>query len=342
MNENYKFSDLNDAAKEPELNEEEIKTINRLGLIPEDLQRLVGGSPVAEGSYALIFELPNDKKTIAKVWKNPKSDAGRADHENAALRLLRLRKSQEAPRLNGYLKSSAIIFEEKIEGSPIKCYDKKSINQLAEALAKIHSIKLNAFGKPLTERIEGTQLDYLMEGIKRLRDSLSNSTGSDESIFLISKVIEKTEDLAMKKKESFQNNNFTLIHFDLNRNNILRSSSSDKIIIVDWEQASAGDNAMDIAKMFLKLNFDEEQKSCFLTEYEKGFSKKDEHFQDRLDIYEPLVAVNSVLWRLRALKNKSTQRSAESENEKQFYIQVQSGLESEIAKLNNFLNTRIE
>ena len=72
----------------------------------------------------------------------------------------------------------------------------------------------------------------------------------------------------------FCGNDFTLIHFDLNRNNILRSNNSNKIILIDWEQASAGDSAMDIAKLFLKLNFNDVQKKDFLVEYEKKLFQK--------------------------------------------------------------------
>lgn len=98
-----------------EFSANEIKTIKNLGLTPEDLQKLLDGQSFAEGSYALIFELPNsDPKIIAKAWKNPKYDSDRAKHENVALRLLRLRNSNEVPRSMGYLKSATILFEEKI------------------------------------------------------------------------------------------------------------------------------------------------------------------------------------------------------------------------------------
>ncbi|MBU4455496.1 phosphotransferase, partial [Patescibacteria group bacterium] len=318
MNEHYKFSETRDPVESSELSENEIKTINNLGLTFEDLQKLLGGPHFAEGSYALIFELPNsDQKIIAKAWKNPKLDSERAKHENAALRLLRVRNFKVAPRSMGYLKSAAILFEEKIEGSPIENFDKITINQLAETMAKIHSIELNAYGKPLTQRRKGTQMDCLNDALEKLCKDLSLLLNPPEIISLVEQAVNKTENEAKKKPDAFQNNNFTLIHFDLNCNNILRSKNSDKIILIDWEQASVGDNAMDIAKLFLKLNFNEEQKNEFFIEYEKKLSKKDEYFQNRLEIYEPLVLINSILWRLRVLRDAPQQAS--SDNEKQFY-----------------------
>ncbi|MDP2766247.1 MAG: hypothetical protein Q8O41_02185, partial [Candidatus Methanoperedens sp.] len=129
MNEHYKFSETRNPIENAELSENEIKTINNLGLTFEDLQKLLGCQHIAEGSYALIFELPNiDQKVVAKAWKNPKYDSERAKNENAALRLLRMRNSKEAPRLKGYLKSATILFEEKIKGSPIENFDKITIN----------------------------------------------------------------------------------------------------------------------------------------------------------------------------------------------------------------------
>jgi thiamine kinase-like enzyme len=336
MNEHYKFSEVRNPVKRAELSENEIKTISNLGLTFEDLEKLLNGSHLVEGSYALIFELPNsNKKVIAKVWKNPKDDSGRAKHENAALRLLRMRNSKEAPRSIGYLKSATILFEEKIEGSPIKNFDKITIDQLAEAIAKIHSIKLKAYGKPLSRRRKGTQMSYLNGELEKLRENLSFLTDSPETISLVKQSINKIENEAKGKPDAFQGNNFTLIHFDLNRNNILRSNDSNQIILIDWEQASAGDNAMNIAKLFLKLNFNEEQKKEFFVEYEKKLSKKDGYFKDRLEVYEPLVLVNSILWRLRALRDAPRQTS--SINEKQFYDRVKNNLDHELINLQNFL-----
>lgn len=337
MNEHYKFSETRDPIESTELSENEIKTINNFGLTFEDLQKLLGCQHIAEGSYALIFELSNiDQKVVAKAWKNPKYDSERAKNENAALRLLRMRNSKETPHLIGYLKSTAILFEEKIEGSPIENFDKITIKQLAETIAKIHSIELNAYGKPFTQRKKGTKMDCLDDGIEKLSKALSLLPNQPEIILPIKQSINKIQREAKKKSDAFQDNSFTLIHFDLNRNNILQSKNPDRIILIDWEQASAGDNAMDIAKLFLKLNFSEEQKKEFLVEYKKRLFKKDEYFQDRLDIYETLVLVNSLLWRLRVLNNQLSKKSTEAE--KQFYARVKNEFDYELDNLQNFLN----
>ncbi|MDD5527517.1 MAG: aminoglycoside phosphotransferase family protein [Patescibacteria group bacterium] len=336
MNEQYKFAESRKPVDQLEFSDREMKTINNLGLTFEDLQKLLDGPSFAEGSYALIFELPDDKqKAIAKVWKNPKQDSERAEHENAVLRLLRMRNPQETPQSRGFLKSATILFEEKIEGKPIESFDKSTIDQLAETLAKIHSIELNAYGKPLTRRTKGTKMDFLNDEFDRLRTDLTLSSEQSEIISSVEQAINKTENKANKKPEAFQDNNFTLIHFDLNSNNILRSTN-DQIVIIDWEQASAGDNAMDIAKMFLKLNFNEEQKKDFLVEYEKKLSKKDEYFESRIEVFEPLVLVNSILWRLRALKDVPLKAS--SINEEQFHIRVKNNLDKELEALKKYLS----
>lgn len=336
MNEQYKFAETKIPMDQLEFSTNEIKTINNLGLTPEDLEKLLDSQPFAEGSYALIFELPDsDQKVIAKVWKNPKNDSGRAKCENVALRLLRLRNSKEAPHSMGYLKSATILFEEKIEGSPIESFDKNTIDQLAETLAKIHSIELNAYGKPLTRRTKGTKMDFLGDEFDRLRTASSSSPKLAETISSVERAIDKAENEAKKKPEAFQDNNFTLIHFDLNINNILRSTDG-RIVIIDWEQASAGDSAMDIAKLFLKLNFNNEQKKDFLVEYGKKLSKKDDYFESRLEIFEPLVLANSILWRLRVLKDEPQETS--SANEKEFYARVKNNLDKELTILKKYLS----
>ncbi|MFA5126547.1 MAG: aminoglycoside phosphotransferase family protein [Patescibacteria group bacterium] len=341
MNEYYKPPETKDSVKNLGLTESEIKTINDLGLTSEDLSKLLSGHPFAEGSSALIFELPNsEQRVIAKVWKNPKQDVDRAKHENVALRLLRVRGFEETPRLMGYLKSTNIIFEEEIEGSPIDIFDKITIAQLAETIAKIHSIELHAYGKPLTQRKKGTQKDCLNDGIDKLRESLSSLPNFPEITPLIEQAIDQAKNEAEEKADTFQNNNFTLIHFDLNRNNILRSKNSGKIIFIDWAQASAGDSAMDIAKLFLKLNFNDEQREEFLVEYEKRLPKKDKYFKDRLSVYETLVLVNSILWRLRVLNNIPNQEH--STTEEQFYIRVRNGLNEELDSLRTFLSNTYE
>lgn len=93
---------------------------------------------------------------------------------------------------------------------------------------------------------------------------------------------------------------------------------------------------MDIAKLFLKLNFNKEQKKDFLVEYQKKLSKKDEYFQDRLEIFEPLVLVNSILWRLRALKDEPQETL--SVNEKEFYARVKNNLNKEFITLKKYLS----
>ncbi|MEK7511497.1 MAG: aminoglycoside phosphotransferase family protein [Patescibacteria group bacterium] len=337
MNENFNFSETRRPIEQVKLSEKELRIINGAGLTMEDLTNLLREPPYAEGSYALIFEVGgSEQKNVAKVWKNPQNDEIRARHENAALRLLRKHKSTQAPRNLGYLPSETILFEEKIKGKHLEEFDELTISRLAEALVKIHKIKLSSFGKLIEPRIKGTQQDYLMAEIGKLREALSTSPGKPELLKLIERAIDKFENAATSSPEAFRKRVFTLIHFDLNRNNILQSNDNDKIIIIDWEQAAAGDNAMDIAKMFLKLNFTEEQKIKFIEEYEKLFDKKDNSLQARLDVYAQFVLINSILWRLRVLKN--TPKETTTVNEKEFYARVKNNLDTELIKLKKHLS----
>jgi hypothetical protein len=179
MKEKFVSLGLDSKFKKTKLNESEKDTISRIGLSENDMDEMLSGDSFAEGSYAMVFDVPKNKDMVAKVWKNPNIDSHRADHENAALRLLRLKKAEGAPGITGYIKSSPIIFEEKIDGLPIEKVDDTIVKQLADALSKIHSIKLNSYGKPLAERKSGTKYDYLKDGIDILRNDLSSLTITD-------------------------------------------------------------------------------------------------------------------------------------------------------------------
>lgn len=337
MNEYYTFSGETGSFEKLTLTEDEVDTITKLGLTPEDLSKLLDSQHFAEGSYALLFDLPdNDPRLVAKVWKNPKHDSDRARNENVALRLLRARDFKNAPKSKGYLKSSSILFEEKIEGVPVEQFDKKGVEKLAVALANLHSIKLNKYGKPLTERKGGTRMDYLLDGIENLQKISKPFEDQTEVINFINQSLGKIKDLASNSNDAFSASDFTLIHFDLNKDNILHSKKDGAPVIVDWEQASAGDNAMDIAKMFLKLNFDTEQKQDFLRMYESCQENQDPHFQERLKVYEPFVLVNSIIWRLGVLRDMPQQMS--SDNEDQFYNRVKLNLDNEIETLKSFVS----
>jgi len=340
MHEKFNSLELNSKFQKVKLDELEKSTISRLGLSEKDIDEMLSGKCFAEGSYAMVFDVPNNKDMVAKVWKNPKNDYHRADYENVALRLLRLKKMKEAPSISSYIESPHIIFEKKVEGSPIEQIDNSTIKELAKVLSKIHSIKLNSYGKPLSERKKGTKYDCFKDGIDRLRQDLLSSDFSEDIFSFIEKIINKIENKAKNNKNAFNDKYFTLIHFDLNHNNILKNDDG-RLVIVDWEQASAGDNAMDLAKMFLKLDFDEPQKKQFLNQYKEELKEKDNFLQDRLKIYEPLVIVNSLLWRSQILKSHEMNANI-SKYDEDFYQRVRLGYNDDLKKINDLFSNNIK
>ena len=337
MGERYKFSTEDESSDELALTQEEEDTIKSIGITPEDLRNLLTTDPFAEGSYALLFELPSDTSNlVVKAWKNPEYDSERGANENVALRLLRIRDFKNAPKLMGYLQPSTILFEEKVEGETVEQFDEDHIERLAFALADLHSIKLNAYGKPFTKRKKGSRMDCLIDGIETLQEISEPFADQTETASLINQSIAKMGAMAHESSDAFSDTNFTLVHFDLNKNNILYSKKDGSPVIIDWEQASAGDNAMDIAKMFLKLNFNTEQEQDFLETYESCQANQDPHFQKRLEVYKPFVLINSIIWRLRVLHDMPQQMT--SENESQFYSRVKSNLDKEIETIKNFVS----
>jgi thiamine kinase-like enzyme len=181
-------------------------------------------------------------------------------------------------------------------------------------------------------------MDFLKDGIETLRKLSEPFADQTEISELIDHSLEKMKNDANEASDAFLENKFTLIHFDLNPDNIIYSKKNNDLAIIDWEQASAGDNAMDIAKLFLKSNFNSGQKQEFLSQYEKYLVNKDPKFEERLRIYEPFVLINSILWKLRVLRN--TPQHAASISETQFYERVKNNLERELIVLRDFLDNK--
>jgi thiamine kinase-like enzyme len=144
------------------------------------------------------------------------------------------------------------------------------------------------------KRKKGSHMDYLLDGIDNLHKMAEPFASQTEITDLINQSLDKIKNQADKATNAFSDTNFTLIHFDLNKNNVIYSRKDGDPIIVDWEQASAGDNAMDIAKLFLKSDFDADQKQTFLKVYESHQTKNDPHFYERLNVYGVFVLVNSI------------------------------------------------
>jgi len=341
MKERYTYSDEEGLSGKLELTQKETRVIDEIGLDKESLQKLIKSQHFAEGSYALLFELLNDDSPlVAKVWKNRKRDSERGANESIALKLLKLKSFNIAPEIKGYLPTSTILFEEKKEGHPVKIFNKDIIDRLAQALAYLHSIKLEKYGSLLKSRKMGTRMNYFNDGIETLRRLALPFKDQKEIMGLIDQSLGKMENEAHLAGNAFKDNSFTLIHFDLNPNNIIYSEKDKILVIIDWEQASAGDNAMDIAKLFLKSNFNLSQRQEFLEQYENCLGKKDSHFQERLGVYEPFVLINSILWRLRVLRDAPQETSSSSE--KEFYERVKNNLDRELISLRNFLKVKAE
>ena len=114
------------------------------------------------------------------------------------------------------------------------------------------------------------------------------------SLFLQDVILEKVRN----SEKDFSKSSFSLIHYDLNPDNILQEKENN-ILFLDWRQALIGDRAMDIAKLFYKNYLSEEQKELFFNTYKQEID--DPTIYKRTKIYEPLIRLGSILWRLRLL-----------------------------------------
>ena len=310
----------------------EVRILAGLGITSDDLAGLLHEKPFAEGSYAMLFEPKNNNlNLVVKAWKNPSRDAARASNEHVALRLLRRGSTVHVPRVRGFVQSSAVLLEEKALGERFEQPDAEAVGHLADALASLHSIMLNKYGDTLHERKPGTRLDLLLERVASLRERASSFPGGAETVHLILRALNAIERDVRTTPEAFSSRSFTLVHFDLNPGNILYAKQAGAITLIDWEQASAGDNAMDIAKLFLKCRFSAEQRRVFLAHYEPALRERDSSFETRLSAYELYAIANSLLWRLRVLKDQPERPLPEGET--QFYDRVESNFKQETTAL---------
>lgn len=87
----------------------------------------------------------------------------------------------------------------------------------------------------------------------------------------------------------FQGSLFTIITYDMNPSNIVWKNKKPRIF--DWETASVGDPAMEIARIFDSWNLNERQKDLFMREY-----GGDNQLKLRINTYQKFVSLTSLTY----------------------------------------------
>ncbi len=274
----------------------------KLGLTPEDIEKLENPDKGGTSSMVYFIERGGKKMAIKKgVGTDPYEGSAR---EYIILRLLARRGGKKvAPSPRYYNENKDILITELIEGETIENLTDKDLEDIASALATVHQPEFNNFGLPFQKRKNGSQYDRLTEQIDFLDNWFAEMSPiirgrGEEFASKLEKIKELFFQRAKEAKNFFTENSFSLIHYDLNPSNIMKDSEG-QVIFLDWRQASIGDRATDVAKFFYKNYLNSGQQKTFLNAYSKIIH--DPHLEERVRIYDPLIRIGSILWRLRFL-----------------------------------------
>ena len=290
-----------------EKNERDERLLSELGLSRKEIDELE--NPDVTGSTALVsFVDRADKKLVIKRGIDVDPDLN-ARREYTFLRLLQMRSGDKVapdPYFYTATPEGDFLIMEKIEGEVVNEMTDDNIGRIAQTMAQVHRPEFKKPGIPFRERQEASQYDRLIEQVDFLRnwfDELGHYIDdvNTEDEFDLGQLIEAKDailDKAVEAQDAFKDDSFSLIHYDLNPGNILKDNE-DRILFLDWRQASIGDRAMDVAKFFFKNNLNNQQQETFLDTY---LSEVDDNtLRDRIDVYRPLLQLGSLLWRLRFL-----------------------------------------
>ena len=151
---------------------------------------------------------------------------------------------------------NALAVSEYLEGIHKDTLEKNDLDQFAEVLKKVHTLKIEK--DPL-------QLDVLVK---------------DKS---------KTVQDAFAVLENFPSE-YVLCHNDLNPRNIL---FSEKIQVFDWEDAAVNDRYFDLASVCVEFNLDKENEAYFLRHY---FAKEIEIKDEKLNAYKVIYKALCTQW----------------------------------------------
>lgn len=258
------------------------------------------------GESNLNFLLVSDQmKFVLRINADPLNDS-KSEREHNILKVIE--NYHLAPRAvafsgpdNPLQRSFQII--EYLEGKPIPPGERITrlrVRQLANLLARIHSLDKDALRKRLGDRSVYFVYDAnhyastIGKNIDYVREHRRESFGRDEFEHILDnsyfKIVRCAEKLAAKE---------VLLpgHGDVFCLNVLTNGR--RLKLIDWENFGFRDPVSDIAKVFdaFGVELTCEQESDFLEEYTSV--RVDPALRERLETFRPIVRLNEFVWLLR-------------------------------------------
>lgn len=164
--------------------------------------------------------------------------------------------------------------EEYIDSSmDINSLDRKEIlNTVIHYLIQMNKIENKVLSKYIKWNNNTEFLAFQIENLKKVlikRDSAN--------------IKEKIEELNRLIKKLDDNRNLTFIHGDIHIRNMIANKKG--LYLIDWELATYGDLAYELATLFILMNFSETEKELFNKQLSKIYSCNIDFLQKDIEIY---------------------------------------------------------
>ena len=223
---------------------------------------------------------------------------------------------------------SSIMITDFIKGEHKK-FDSISdseVSCLAENIARLHQNTLDmysvALGAPPTQL--GTHFNYLRSSVE---SSIIRRLDKIDPLYLaeaeenIKKGLEQINQLSVNNAEFFERHMFSLLHTDVNENNIIWQAGVP--VFIDWEDVTYGDPADEIGYIFAINNASQLFKETFLSKYMQLSDDLD--IPARVKVYELKNRLFDLIWSIGKL--------AESDKNRPLYCERLDSLRHAVAQI---------
>ena len=200
---------------------------------------------------------------------------------------------------------------------------KRQTNQLAQMMGLLHSLAMPLSLSTLlpSYRIWEDVARALLKEQRRWFHNVMAANPPEELMGLlpiVERVLQRVADTIEDGRLYLQGtvSRQYIVHGDIGLHNLLQSDEEEHLGLLDWEFATSGDPAFDVAVFFQNGHLKKPRRTIFLSTYqllceEKGESL--EGFWERVALYEPMVSIQTALWALGELFGAWPQASSLSQ-----------------------------